>query len=418
MEPARQVIREFRWREILPGLMLVRVFRCSLRLHAIGLSLIAVILMSLGWQVCFALILPEGTEFRPDVPLSPIPGEQDANSKAFVAATYSEPTFYSPRQDWRAFFTAPISREFERFVAPVRILLTQHQNYRLRACWLCGSLWSLLVGGLFAGVICRMAGFDLTTQERYGLFRSFRFVAKKYRSFIGAPLILFITISALLIPLLLLGFIAQHIFAPLAAVLWGFGFAWAILVAVVAIASMFAWPLIWPALATEDSDSFDAIGVSIGYASQRPFAYLGYALAAIFITGCGLFLFSLILDVAASTMRICIGVVVEEPLLSRFFVRQIGESRSSTDAIVDFWSYLLSFLHQAYLFSAFWTSATGIYLLLRYHVDGAELDDIYRDGAEDEKPMPKLAREMGLTGEIASMTSPVAPAAQISAKVD
>src|SRR5262245_15700882 len=58
MQPARQVIREFRWNEIFPGLMLVRVFRSSVRIHALVLSLIATILILQGWRLSALLILP------------------------------------------------------------------------------------------------------------------------------------------------------------------------------------------------------------------------------------------------------------------------------------------------------------------------------------------------------------------------
>ena len=163
-------------------------------------------------------------------------------------------------------------------------------------------------------------------------------------------------------------------------------------------------------LAIEESDSFDAIGSSFGFISQRPFSYFLYILIAAVVTSAGLILFSLLIQVGMSllTFGMVAGGGQDVYLLISASSRNSDNLSSS---VMKFWEFFASFLTDAYLFSAFWTSATGIFLLMRHDVDGAELDDIYRDDGENEKPMPKLAREMGLTGEAASMTSPVAPPA-------
>lgn len=398
MEPARQVIREFRWREIFPGLMLARVFRSSLRIPSLAMGFFAVLLIALGWHLCFHLLLPEN--------------EADYTQRRWVAAQLgTERPTGDPTEDWTRLLSTLSLREFDRFVGPFRMMLAPNQSYLRRACWLIGLLWTLLIGGFSAGVICRMSAFDLSSQERYGFLRSIRFVAGKYKSFVGAPLILLATIGIFLIPFLILGLFTQPALGPIAGVIFAIAFMWAVVVAVVMVAVMFAWPLVWPALSTEDNDSFDAIGAAVGYASQRPLTYLGYAIGAIAITGCGFGLFLLVLNVAESVLRVNLNVLGDQSLAYRFYVPGPEGPRDTAESLVAGWRLLIFYLPQAFLFSAFWTSATAIYLLLRHHVDGAEVDDIYRGDGEDEKPMPKLAREMGLTGEAASMTSPIAPPA-------
>ena len=58
--------------------------------------------------------------------------------------------------------------------------------------------------------------------------------------------------------------------------------------AVLSLGMLAGWPLMWGAIAAEDSDAFDAISRSYAYTFQRPLHYLFYACFASFIAllGC------------------------------------------------------------------------------------------------------------------------------------
>jgi hypothetical protein len=405
MTPARQVIREYRWREIFPALMLLRVFRCSVRIHAILLSLIATILISQGWKVCAYFALPDEHPIRRQI--------VNREVAALPPLVSSSKALSSASAGWGQLL-APMQQEFERFAQPVRNFFSLKLSNEEKLFYLLGFAWTLLVGAFFAGVISRTAVFDLASQERYGVFRALRFVALRFRSFLGAPLMPLLLLGGMLIPVFLLGAAAEYISTFIASLLWGFAVIWGLVLGMVAILALFSWPLYWPALATEDADSFDALGSSIGYVSQRPFSYFLYAMIAAIISGAGLVLFVLLLLFGQTLLHFGMTTGGGAEIADKFLGLSFRPTEELTTSMLGFWDYLATHLIDAYLFSAFWTSATGVYLLLRYDVDRAELDDIYRDGAEDEKPMPKLAREMGLTGETASMESPVtssAPAA-------
>jgi hypothetical protein len=407
MQPARQVIREFRWREIFPGLMLVRVFRCSLRIHALALSLVATLLMSSGWQAAAYLTGQDqlanrrSMEFGDMSPVGPLLRATNLNQ-----SRDERPSIYD--------FHAPIRFEFERFVRPVRAFFSPVATYSQRAYLVLGFAWTLLVGAFFAGVICRTAAFDLATQERYGVFRAFRFVLLRLRYFVLAPLIPLGLLLLMLLPIYCLGLTAHYVSSFLVSLLWGLAILWGLLTAMVALMISASWPMIWPALASEDSDSFDALGNAVGYTSQRPFTFLGYAAAAALVVGVGLVVVILLIEISQSLLFFGMyaggGVDVGSYFVGTAF--KGPRPNSETANVLEIWEFIGNHFVVAFLFSSFWTSATGIFLLLRYHVDGAELDEIYRDGAQDERPMPKLAREMGLTGEAASMASPIAPAAE------
>ncbi len=44
-----------------------------------------------------------------------------------------------------------------------------------------------------------------------------------------------------------------------------------------------------------------------------------------------------------------------------------------------------------FVYSYFWTAASGIYLLLRYHRDGTEMDEVELDDDQDQHDLPELA---------------------------
>lgn len=403
MEPARQVIREFRWREIIPGLMLVRVFRSSLRIHALVLSFIASLLIAQGWKACAVLCLPENDPIRVRMQLT-----EGEPRRLFATHETASINATSGLFTQRVF--EPLVETYDKFARPAREFFSPKKSYAERGYYLLGFGWTLLVGSFFAGVICRTAAFDLASQERYGVFRAIRFVATRLKPFLAAPLIPLVFFFCLLAPIFLLGLLTSYVSPFLASLLWGFALLWGLLLGMVAMIVLFAWPLLWPAIAIEDSDSFDAIGSSFGFVSQRPLTYVLYIFVAAFVTSAGLVLFSLLIQVGMSLLTFGMVAGGGQEVYSLISASSRNSDHLSS-SVMSFWEFLASFLTDAYLFSAFWTSATGIFLLMRHHVDGAELDDIYRDGSEDEKPMPKLAREMGLTGETASMTSPVAPPA-------
>jgi hypothetical protein len=402
MQPARQVIREFRWNEIFPGLMLVRVFRSSVRIHALVLSLIATILILQGWRVSALTILPLDHPIR-------LSAEMGEIKTPYDVMQFSSLHEVGPEQLGMQFVVASLKFEFDRFVQPVFFLFSPRSSYAERFYLVVGFAWSLLVGAFFAGVICRTAAFDLTSQNRYGVFRAMRYVIMRMRSYLGAPLIPLLVLLGMLVPLFLLGLCIAYVSTFLASLAWGAALIWGLVAAVCAVVTLFGWPLLWPALSCEDSDSFDALGSTFGYVSQRPFTYLVYALFGGLIVMLGFALLVVITKFSAALLQFGIISGAGPDASAPFFGVSDAEFKTATDKVISFWTFFSSHLLEGYLFSAFWTLATGVFLLLRYHVDGAELDDIYREGAEDEKPMPKLAREMGLTGEAASMTSPVAP---------
>src|SRR6185369_4207831 len=51
-------------------------------------------------------------------------------------------------------------------------------------------------------------------------------------------------------------------------------------IAILLVGLLFGWPLMWPTVSTEGTDSFDALSRSYSYTYQRPVHYLFYAAVA------------------------------------------------------------------------------------------------------------------------------------------
>ena len=58
--------------------------------------------------------------------------------------------------------------------------------------------------------------------------------------------------------------------------------------------------------------------------------------------------------------------------------------------ILGFWEACVLLLGAAFLYSYFWAAATAIYFLLRRHVDGTEMDEIWSEPQEETYGLPPL----------------------------
>ena len=86
--------------------------------------------------------------------------------------------------------------------------------------------------------------------------------------------------------------------------------------------------------------------------------------------------------------------------------------------LIQFWTGCVKLLAVAYLFSYFWSAASGIYLLLRRDVDGAELNEVFLDADEDEQQfeLPTIRTDAAGAPEVADRpTPPQPPAAETDA---
>ncbi len=61
--------------------------------------------------------------------------------------------------------------------------------------------------------------------------------------------------------------------------------------------------------------------------------------------------------------------------------------------LIGFWSGLVQIVALGFVYGYFWTASTTIYLLLRYHVDGTELDEVYLEEGSATHNLPTLTTD-------------------------
>ena len=106
-------------------------------------------------------------------------------------------------------------------------------------------------------------------------------VCSVWLSTLGGPLIVFLAVFALAVPLILLGALLRiELIAIVAAALWCFVLAWGFMLVVILLGLMLGWPLMWACLSVERSDAFDGVSRCYAYVYQRPLRFGFYVLVA------------------------------------------------------------------------------------------------------------------------------------------
>jgi hypothetical protein len=285
-------------------------------------------------------------------------------------------------------------------------LLTQHPVYFA----LFGTGF-LFLWAVFGGAICRIAAVHVARDEKLSIRSALVFSGGKFLSFLCAPLIpLGILASVgLLTTLASLVLTIVPWFGPnVGVVVLGAGFVLALLaglvMAVVLVGLVGGFNLMYPTIAVEGSDSFDAISRSFSYLYARPWRLAFYtAVSVVYGAICYLFVRLFIYLVLALTHRfVSLGVLAHAsstaPLLSALWPDPATAGRLSYSvdalsltlpqeigaALIWFWVHLAVAVLGAFTICFYFSSNTIIYYLLRHDVDATDLNEVYVDPADEE----------------------------------
>jgi hypothetical protein len=265
-----------------------------------------------------------------------------------------------------------------------------------------------IVWAIFGGAIARIAAVHVARDEKLSLSNAVRFSTGKFLSFIFAPIIpllivlvvgLVVTVGALIgnIPWIGPILVGLFFFLALAA-----GF----VMTLVLLGTFGGFNLMYPTIAVEGSDSFDAISRSFSYVYARPWRMLFYTLIAV-LYGALCFLFvrffiqiMLILThhfVGAGMFSNVDGARIPLDLWNTMWSAPethgftysvdwltLGGGQSLAAALVAFWVYLTVGMLGAFAISFYFSANTIIYYLMRREVDATELDDVYLEQSEED----------------------------------
>ena len=260
----------------------------------------------------------------------------------------------------------------------------------------------LAVISIAGGAICRIAALQSARGEKPGLTEALRFSTKRFTSFFTAPLVpvgiiifigLFIFLLGLIGNIPWAGELIMGIFVPLALIAGA-------LIAVVLIGAFAGFNLMFPAVAYDGSDCFDAISRSFSYVYAKPWRMVFYtAIGAIYGAICYTFVrFFAFLLLWITHWSLQLGVwgndkltaIWDEPHLRDLLVPPNWGALNWPQSIAAFLIYLCSLavvgLLVSFIISFYFSANTIIYSLMRNKVDNTALEDIYKyfDEAEIE----------------------------------
>jgi hypothetical protein len=268
------------------------------------------------------------------------------------------------------------------------------------------GLYFLTIWSIFGGAIARIAAVHVAREEKISIRQALAFSLNKFLSFISAPIIplLIVLIVGLVVAI---GGVLTNIpgLGPIAvgalfflALLAGF------IMTLILLGLVGGLNLMYPTIAVEGSDSFDAISRSFSYLYARPWRLAFYTLVAV-IYGSICYVFvrffiylMLWLTHAFAGLFIFTRAKNGAPLLNVMWPEPFSNNRLAYDieylaltpmqdigaTLMAFWVYLVIAMLGAFAISIYFSANTIIYYLMRQEVDATELDDVYLEQSDEE----------------------------------
>jgi hypothetical protein len=337
-----------------------------------------------------------------------------------------------------------------KFVQPIVYFFSPRATFYTSFYFLCVMLWTLATWALFGGAITRIAAVQVARGEKIGMREAVRFTLKRIVSYLLAPLFPLGFVFVVLFFMGLFGLV--HMIPVFGDVFWDGLLWWLMLICgmvmAVTLVGLVGWPLMAATISAEGTDSWEAVSRSYSYVYQKPWHYAWYSLVAI---AYGAVLVFFVGFMGSLTVYLAKWGVSETPLISKanreptylfvyaptsfgwrtllleggtvegrklvdngeiqqsVYEDYFGDPDQSRDRLhgwnkigaflVAVWLGLVFLLMLGFGYSYFWSASTIIYLLMRRHVDAAEMDEVYLEEDEQEGPYG------------GHFTPPVAPAA-------
>ncbi len=273
------------------------------------------------------------------------------------------------------------------------------------------------VVAFFGGAVHRISALHFAREEKISLTQALKFSCSRFLSFFTAPLIPLAFILVIAGLLALGGLVGSfwYVGEVLMGVLFFLAIAGGLVIALMGIGLVGGFPLMYPTIAVEGSDSFDAISRSFNYIFARPWRSALYGLVAL-VYGTVTYLFvRFIAYLALSATHVFVkwgiigygdrlhgdadklDVLWTAPTFDSLFGPFNWEAMTGAMPVVAWliglWVFLVAAAVTAYLLSYAASATTIIYCLLRRKVDATDLDDVYVEEAEEEELIPTEAPE-------------------------
>lgn len=439
------VVREINWREAFGFTHLFRGFRIAVHPSKLLLALVALgclwcggLILDVLWPTSYQvtheeLLALETAESRgpSDSSLDEVKNYLRELRTRREAAESSDHERYGI---FHTFFDYEVSRANGILIYPATVFGTTAydrvwQFIKVGPLWLWKqhwvfaliyTAWFLLIWSLFGGAISRIAAVHVARDEKISVRQALTFSGGKVLSFVFAPVIPVLIVFGIGLTIALTSTVLLHI--PWAGpIISGLFFFLALLggfiITLVILGTIGGFSLMYPTVAVEGSDSFDAISRSFSYVFARPWRMLWYTVVAlVYGAVCYLFVRFFVYLVLATTWFFMAWLLGGQhappadkspadvwPRIWNQPVDPLASLRWSPDydhlkgteavaaGLIVWWTYLIIGLVGAYAISYYFSANTIIYYLMRREVDATEMDDVYVQETDDEMEEPPSA---------------------------
>jgi len=411
-------VRGVDWREVFPWTALTRAFTVAVSIPVLLLASFGVGLTISGWAIADSLLIPEQPAVAPAgvttgemesvTPQETIFTEDPALQAAVEAPLIDsreqipEPVAAVQPADYAVPAIGPITEDdprsiFERLLVGegLTLLGDLHEMFMGEdrdldaktsyAICIVDFAWLLVVWGFFGAMITRIAVIRIGRGEKIGLKEAMADVRKKYISYVMSPLFVLVSCFVLSLPIVLISLLLNFdLGVLLASLLWIVAIVASIGVAVLLTGLFFGWPLMWPTISAEEAgDVYEATSRTFAYTFQAPVQYLFYVLISVVIWVPSVMLVQNFTSLAEQVIFSWMNVAAEEgQLIQDYLTGQVsldGESQSFVMGakIISGLHWFAHLMADAFCVGFFFSSFSGIYLLLRRFVDHTPLDEVF-----------------------------------------
>jgi hypothetical protein len=282
-------------------------------------------------------------------------------------------------------------------------------------------IWILVIWSVFGGAIARIAAVHVARDEKLSVRQALRFSMSKLLSFLFAPVIPLAIVLCLGLTLAVGGLL---LYIPaigpfIVGLLFFVALAIGLVMTLLVLGTVGGFNLMYPTVAVEGSDSFDAISRSFSYVYARPWRMLWYTLVSVAYGALTYLFVRLFLFLMLGAAHYFVAwFLADSPrrwdamwpgpanfwdFTYTFNFSNLSGGRGVGAALLSFWIYIAISLLGAFAISFYFSANTVIYYLMRQEVDATEMDDVYLEQSEEEFAEP--------AGAAAAATNGSAPAA-------
>jgi hypothetical protein len=268
------------------------------------------------------------------------------------------------------------------------------------------GFYFLTIWSVFGGAITRIAAVHFARDEKISVRQALAFSTSKFLSFVSAPVIPMLIVIAMGLMLAVAGVLANvPVLGPIViGALFFVALAAGFVMTLVLLGLAGGFNLMYPTIAVEGSDSFDAISRSFSYLYARPWRLAFYTAVAIAYGALTYLFVHYFIYLLLSIVHVFLGMFVFThaaslaPLFQTIWPSPASIGRLSYDidwislspderiaaVLISFWVHLAGYMLGAFTISFYFSVSAIIYYLMRHEVDQTEMDDVHLDPTDED----------------------------------